>query len=281
MIRPWLPLHTRDVLDCKELARCEPHHRFVLLALMCLAHEGTPYGYLADEVGPLTDQYMASRCLVSLQLFRQAVASLELNTRIKRTAEGVLYISRMVRDEEIRLKRASGGKDSCNNPNVPRRKDGEEGYPSDGPSARKEGYPPPRARAGVRSDSLSDSDSSESSRKGVQGETKPPDDFSQPGPDEYAHRLVYGDPGVGNGLAEQHWTLSDPRLCVVAARDVFVGAADPPGVLTATREQHAKYREYHSAHPKIRGKALQYWIADGQYLVAPPNGDGTRKSRFD
>jgi len=107
------------------------------------------------------------------------------------------------------------------------------------------------------------------------------DDFSQPGPDEYAQRLVYGDPGEHNGLAEQHWTLSDPRLCVVAARDVFLGATDPPGVLTATREQHAKYREYHASHPKIRGKPLQYWIADGQYLVAPPNGDGGRKSRFD
>lgn len=109
MERPWFPLHTRDWLDCKELARCDPTARCVLVYLMCLAHEGTPYGHLADDIGPLTPEYMASRCLVTVPALRRSITALEGARRLGRTPRGVLFVPRMVRDEEIRLKRATGG----------------------------------------------------------------------------------------------------------------------------------------------------------------------------
>ncbi len=82
MKRPWMQLYTRDWLDSTELRRCSPMSRSVLTDLMCLAHEGIPYGYLTDKIGPLTDDYMASRCVVPLAIFRKAVSELVLAERL-------------------------------------------------------------------------------------------------------------------------------------------------------------------------------------------------------
>ena len=83
MDRPWMRFFTRDWLDSKELRRCSPLARSVLVDLMALAHEGVPYGYLADKVGPLTVQYMASRCVVSSSHFLKAIAELVLHSRLE------------------------------------------------------------------------------------------------------------------------------------------------------------------------------------------------------
>ncbi len=136
MNRPWFQLYGRDWLDNKELRRCSPLSRAVLVDLMCLANEGVPYGHLADKVGPLTAEYMASRCVVSVKHFRTAVAELKAHGRIHETETGILYIERMVEDEAIRLKRATGGNRSIGHPHThpPKQK---EGYPSDHPSILK------------------------------------------------------------------------------------------------------------------------------------------------
>lgn len=109
MKRPYLQLFTRDFLDCKELARCAPEERFVLIGLMCLAHEGDQYGFLCDSVGPLNEAYMASRCLVSLRLMRRSITALLKANRLAIDEDECLYVPRMVRDEEIRQKRGAGG----------------------------------------------------------------------------------------------------------------------------------------------------------------------------
>ena len=131
MNRPWFQMYSRDWLDSKELRRCSPLARAVLADLMCLAHEGEPYGYLSDRVGPLTIQFMASRCVISSDEFLAAITELKTNHRIE-LVDGVLHIPRMVRDEDVRIRRASGGSKSIGHPNThpPKPK---EGYPSDHP----------------------------------------------------------------------------------------------------------------------------------------------------
>lgn len=104
-----MKLYTRDWLDSKELRRCSVNARAVLIDLMCLASEGEPCGYLADKVGPLTEQYMASRCVLSPAKFRHAVTELIEHGRLKRSESGALWIERMVTEEAIRVKRAAGG----------------------------------------------------------------------------------------------------------------------------------------------------------------------------
>lgn len=100
---------TRDWLDNKELRRCSPVSRAVLADLMCLAHEGKPYGFLSDNVGALTVKYMASRCMVTTGQFLKSVAELVNHHRLIKPEDGPMYIERMVNDERVRLSRAAGG----------------------------------------------------------------------------------------------------------------------------------------------------------------------------
>jgi hypothetical protein len=141
---PWMRFFTRDWLIDTELKRCAPLSRSVLVDLMCLASEGCPFGHLADRSGNLTVEYMASVCSATLDQFLQAIDELKQNHRLNMTDNGTLFIPKMVRDEEIREKRAAGGKLGGNPDLIPGNKvnhspqrENNKGYPYD----RKEGYP--------------------------------------------------------------------------------------------------------------------------------------------
>lgn len=108
MDRPWMKLWTRRWLDSKQLRRCSPAARGVLADLMCLAHEGTPYGFLRDEHGPLEEAFMASRCVTPLSKFRASVSELKKFDRITEH-EGALVVPQMVEDEEERLLKVKQG----------------------------------------------------------------------------------------------------------------------------------------------------------------------------
>ena len=82
--------------------------RSVLSDLMCLAHEGTPYGYLTDKMGALTEDYMAARCVLSPRKFRSAVEELKQAQRVHSDGD-LLFIKRMVDDEDLRLRKVAGG----------------------------------------------------------------------------------------------------------------------------------------------------------------------------
>ncbi len=159
MDRPWFHMFSRDWIDNKELRRCSAGARSVLMDCMCLAHEGTPYGFLSDDVGPLTEQFLASRCMVSVRALRAFIVELKTAQRIVMDDKGMMHIPRMVRDEEIRLKRAAGGV-LGGNPALT--KGGKEGYPSSEPSDANRGYlvPDARTRAGADSEGVYGSNAS-------------------------------------------------------------------------------------------------------------------------
>lgn len=168
MDRPWLQLYTRDWLDDLNLRSVSCHSRGVLVDLMCIAHEGKPYGFLSKTVQKLSvseskndselncfesgsnqkmsEKMIASRCNMSVNKLRRAILDLEQHGRIAKNEQGVLFVPRMVKDECTRLKRSAGGHASIGHPSThpPKRK---EGYPSTHPSVD-----PPfeslRARAG-------------------------------------------------------------------------------------------------------------------------------------
>lgn len=145
-----MKLYTRDWLDNKELRRCSPNARAVLIDLMALAHEGAVYGHLSDKIGPLSTQFMAARCVLSISKLRHAMKELLDCGRIASTEDGNLFIPRMVEDEKIRLSRASGGH-LGGNPNLTKK-------------VNLEGYPSPKGEGNLRPDSESDSDSSKNSK---------------------------------------------------------------------------------------------------------------------
>jgi hypothetical protein len=99
-------------------------------------HQGEPYGHLAlgiqkDPGDEANDD--ALRAILPANLARMVGArEKEVSTLLReleeagvfsRTAEGIIYSRRMVRDEKLRQVRAAGGPKSLQNPKVPRPKD--------------------------------------------------------------------------------------------------------------------------------------------------------------
>ena len=128
-MKPSFPFYPDDWLNDLALRGCSPLSRAIWMDLICLMHQGIPYGHLADKAGPLAMRFVASRCGVSLKQLMLAIEDLEKRDVFSRTDEKTIYSRRMVRDEYKRIVRGSGGRESLNNPSVPQpKKDTLQGY---------------------------------------------------------------------------------------------------------------------------------------------------------
>lgn len=86
--------------------------------MLCLMHEGVPYGHLAAAEGePIEPAQLARLVGESPAVVKRLLAELEKRNIFSRTVEGVIYSRRMVRDEHIREVRASAGRRG-GNPNL-------------------------------------------------------------------------------------------------------------------------------------------------------------------
>lgn len=146
----WMKFKTRDWLDSKELRSCSRDARSLLMDLICLAAEGTPYGHLRDKFDPLPDTYLISRCHLSKKEFERFLDELVKKERVVRNPEGVLIIPQMIEQERIRHARAEGGKKGGN----PKLNTEHEGYPSDAKNGLLQADHSPRARAPLASSSV-------------------------------------------------------------------------------------------------------------------------------
>lgn len=109
MKRPSFQFYPSDWRKDTALQFCSLAARGLWVEMMCIAHECDPYGYLVVNGRPMTTAHIGrlvgiaerecSRLLT--ELFDAGVPS--------KTDEGVIFSRRMVRDEEIRNKRAVGG----------------------------------------------------------------------------------------------------------------------------------------------------------------------------
>lgn len=122
---PYIRFFPDSWMNDAALRKCSRHTRATWMDLLCLAHQGYPYGHLADQNGALTVKFMANWCEVTPSQLAVAIGELEKHGVLSRNGAGIIYSRRMVRDEEVRQKRASGGPQSLKNPNVPKKK----GYP--------------------------------------------------------------------------------------------------------------------------------------------------------
>lgn len=130
-----------------DLRSCSLAAKGLWIDMLCLMHEGNPYGTLKVGDKVILPAILARMVGVSLhevegylqELIEAGVCSTDIS--------GCIFSRRMIRDEEIRAKRAAGGIDSQNNPNVPRKKDKVEGYPSEHPSPQSFGVSPASASA--------------------------------------------------------------------------------------------------------------------------------------
>ena len=90
--------------------------------MICLMHEGEPYGHLRTSAGDVTNSFLSRISGLTLKQVSDFLGQLKSFNVYSITESGTIYSRRMVRDESIREARAQGGQKSVLNPNVPRSK---------------------------------------------------------------------------------------------------------------------------------------------------------------
>jgi hypothetical protein len=110
MKRPAFQFYPKEWIWDFELRQCSPAARGLWVDLLCLMHEGQPYGHLTIP----TDLILRVTGLSEKSL-KKLLAELEIERSngkkvAYRTPSGVLYSKRMVRDEELRNASVINGK---------------------------------------------------------------------------------------------------------------------------------------------------------------------------
>jgi hypothetical protein len=116
MKRPSFQFYPSDWLRDTALRSCTTGARGLWIDMICFMHEGTPYGYLkvADKVIlPPNLARMVGENLEVVQSWLHELAE----AGVYDIDNGAIYSRRMIRDEELRQKRAEGGK-LGGNPNL-------------------------------------------------------------------------------------------------------------------------------------------------------------------
>lgn len=122
MARPSFPFYPDDWMNDLGLRGCPPAARGVWADMLCLMHQGEPYGYLTDKAGPLSMRFVANRCGITIPQLLKALSDLENHHVFSRDEGQVIFSRRMIRDEHRRILRAAGGPQSLLNLSVPRKK---------------------------------------------------------------------------------------------------------------------------------------------------------------
>lgn len=78
--------------------------------MLCIAHECEPYGHLTVNGKPMTAAQIGRHTGLTERECVKLVAELGEAGVLSRTEEGAIFSRRMVRDEDIRQRRAEGGK---------------------------------------------------------------------------------------------------------------------------------------------------------------------------
>lgn len=116
----WYPGDFRRDLGVQA---CSFEARALWREMLDLMHDGEPYGHLTAGGVPISTADLARLVGKTAKVVEKWVDELESRKVFSRTRGGVIYSRRMVRDEDIRNKRAKGGPKSLENENVPRPKD--------------------------------------------------------------------------------------------------------------------------------------------------------------
>jgi hypothetical protein len=107
--RPAFQFYPSDWRNDPGLRLCSCGARGLWADMLCLMHEGDPYGHLTVLGRPIEPQSLARLVGESLGSVKKWLKELADNEVFSKTPEGVIYSRRMVRDEDLRERRAAGG----------------------------------------------------------------------------------------------------------------------------------------------------------------------------
>ena len=110
MKRPAFQFYPADWRKDMALQSCSVAARGLWIDMLCIAHECEPYGHLTVNGKPMTAAQIGRHTGLTEREAKRLIAELDDAGVASRTDEGVIYSRRMVRDEDIRNRRAEGGK---------------------------------------------------------------------------------------------------------------------------------------------------------------------------
>ena len=107
--RPSFQFYPGDWLHDASLRTCSVGARGAWIDMICLMHQGTPYGYLKVNHKVILPPNLARILGVNLPELEGWLHELETAGVFGRDEENCIYSKRMIRDEAIRKARADGG----------------------------------------------------------------------------------------------------------------------------------------------------------------------------
>ena len=110
MKRPAFQFYPADWRKDVELRSCSIAARGLWIDMMCIAHECEPYGHLTINGKPMTSAQIAGQVGLVPAQAKKLIEELVANGVARTSASGAIYSKRMVDDEDLRNRRAEGGK---------------------------------------------------------------------------------------------------------------------------------------------------------------------------
>ena len=110
MKRPSFQFYPSDWLRDTGLRSCSTGARGLWIDMICFMHEGTPYGYLKVGEKVILPSNLARMVGETLEQVEGWLDELKQANVFDIEPNGTIVSRRMVRDEEVRAARASGGK---------------------------------------------------------------------------------------------------------------------------------------------------------------------------
>lgn len=109
MKRPSFQFYPADWRKDAALQSCSISAQGLWVNAMCIAHECEPYGHLTVNNKPMTTAQVGRLVGLSVKDCERLIAELEGAGVLSRMADGGMFSRRMVRDEDLRNRRANGG----------------------------------------------------------------------------------------------------------------------------------------------------------------------------
>lgn len=110
MKRPAFQFYPADWRKDMELQSCSVAARGLWMDMLCIAHECDPYGYLTVNCRPMTPAQIGRHTGLTQRDCERLLAELDAAGVSSTTEDGTIFSRRMVRDEDLRNRRAEGGK---------------------------------------------------------------------------------------------------------------------------------------------------------------------------
>src|SRR2546429_6386159 len=104
MKRPAFQFYPGDWRRDTALQSCSLEARGLWIELLCLMHDGEPYGHVRNGLSIPSAMRIATMVGLGhrLKFYRELIRELQKHGVLCRDRDGAIYSGRMVRDEEIR-----------------------------------------------------------------------------------------------------------------------------------------------------------------------------------